>query len=288
MHLYDAPIVRVEHTVAVWLAEMRLLMKILTIFDGTIQSKTALRYGIKKAKEKGGEVVVLHVFQNNLFIDYDAGPKAEEIARTEAKRHLQDAEKIIRDAGQDVSVKIVSVEGDPAEEALRVSAAEHAGLILTSPRYRSIIKKASCPVYVMPGTILVPIGSSDMPLANKEDIIQETKATISKVLLLGIVPVHLYSAGEKAELEQVRKSTTATLKKIKSALTKEGIEVSEVIKSGYPDEEILKAAEEYSVSLIMLPAGGKTPSELTKAAAILLDEPERVRMPILLMGEAGT
>ncbi|MCK9418247.1 MAG: universal stress protein [Nitrospirae bacterium] len=262
-------------------------MKILTIYDGTIQSKTALRYGIRKAKEKGGEVLVLHVFQSSLFIDYGAGPKAEEAARAEVKRHLQDAENMIREVGPDVSVKIMSVEGDPAEETLRVAEAEHAGLILASPRYRAILKKASCPVYIMPGTILVPLGSSDMSLANKEDIIAETKATSSKVLLLGIVPVHLYSAGEKVELEQVKKWTTATVKKIKSALTKEGIDVSEAIKSGYPDEEILKAAEEYSVSLIMLPAGGKTPSELTKAASILLDEPERARMPILLMREAG-
>ncbi len=40
------------------------------------------------------------------------------------------------------------------------------------------------------------------------------------------------------------------------------------------------------LSLIMLPAGGKTPSELTKAASILLDEPERARMPIELMQTA--
>jgi nucleotide-binding universal stress UspA family protein len=278
--------VRVAFLIAL-LSRKRFFMKILIIFDGTIQSKTALRYGIKKAKEKGSEVFVLQIFQNSLFIDYDAGPMAEEIARAEIKGHLQDAENIIQESGNDVNVKILSEEGDPVEEALRVSEAVHAELIIVSPRYRAIVRKASCPVYVMPGTILVPIGSSDMSLANKENIIEETKAAGSKVLLLGIVPVHLYSAGEKAELEQVRKWTTATLKKIKSALTKEGVEVSEAIKSGYPDEEILKAAEEYAVSLIMLPAGGKTPSELTKAAAILLDEPGRVHMPILLMGEAG-
>jgi nucleotide-binding universal stress UspA family protein len=263
-------------------------MKIITIYDGTIQSKTVLRYGIEKAKKEGGEVIVLHVFQNSLFIDYDAGPKAEEVARVELNSHLRDAEKIIQETGQGVDVKIMSVEGDPVEEALRLSKAEQAGLILASPRYRAIVKKASCPVpvYIMPGSILVPIGSSDMSLANKENIINEAKATGSKVLLLGIVPVHLYSAGEKAELEQVRKWTTSMVKNLKGVLTKEGIEVSEVIKSGYPDEEILKAADEYAVSLIMLPAGGKTPSELTKAAAIILDEPERICMPILLMGEA--
>jgi nucleotide-binding universal stress UspA family protein len=258
-------------------------MKIVTIYDGTIQSKTALRYGIKKAKKEHGEVVVLHVFQNSLFIDYDAGPQAETAARAELKRHLQDAENLIHETGQDVSVKTISVEGDPVEEVLCVSEAEQAELILASPRYKAIVRKASCPVYLMPGTILVPIGSSDVSPANREDIVEETKAAGSKILLLGIVPVHLYSAAEKDELEQVRKRTAAMLKKVKSALTKEGVEVSEAVKAGYPDEEILKAAEEYSVSLIMLPAGGKTPSELNKAAAILLDEPERVRMPIKLM-----
>ena len=88
-------------------------MKILTLYDGTIQSKTALRYGIAKAKKEGGEVVVLHVFQNSLFIDYDAGPRAEEVSRDEAKRHLQEADKIIRETGQGVSIKVMSVEGDP-------------------------------------------------------------------------------------------------------------------------------------------------------------------------------
>jgi len=41
---------------------------------------------------------------------------------------------------------------------------------------------------------------------------------------------------------------------------------------------------DYAASLIMLPSGGKTPSELTKAAAILLDEPERAHaLPIQIM-----
>ena len=74
-------------------------MKILALYDGTIQSKTALRYGIKKAKEKGGELLVLHVFQSSLFIDYDAGPRAEEIARGESMRHLGDAKSILAEAG---------------------------------------------------------------------------------------------------------------------------------------------------------------------------------------------
>ena len=149
------------------------------------------------------------------------------------------------------------------------------------------MKNAAVPVRLVPGTILVPVDNSDTLLADMDRIIDEAKSTGSKILLLGIVPVHLYSVEEKKELEQVKKGTVATIKKIKSVLSEQGLDVSEAIRSGYPDEEILKVAEECTASLIMLPAGGKTPSELTKAASILLDEPDRVHMPIQLLHPAG-
>ena len=270
-----------------WYLRRGLLMKILVIYDGTIHTKTALRYGLRKAKEKNGEVIVLQVFQSRLFVDYDAGPKAEEIARAEASRHLRDAETIIQEAGRHgIPVRVLSEEGDTVEEAVRLANAEHADLILSSPRYKAITRQAPCPVYIMHGTILVPVDSSDALMQDKDNIIEEAKATGSKVLLLGIIPIHLYSTGETAELEEVKKGTATTIKKIKNALIGQRIEVSETVRSGYPDEEILKAAEEYSVSLIMLPAGGKTPSELTKAASILLDEPKQIRLPIQIMLQA--
>ncbi len=259
-------------------------MKILTVYDGTLQSKTALLYGLRKAKEKGGEVLVLQVFQSNLFVDYDAGPRAEEIARAEAARHRRDADTLIRAAGlQGVPVRALSGEGDTIAETLRAADEEKPDLILAPPRYKAIARKACCPVYIMPGTILVPVDSSDALRTDLETIRAEAEAAGSKVLLLGVVPVHLYSAGEKEELDRITKSTSALMKRIRKKLHERGIEAAESLRSGYPDEEILKAADEYSVSLIMLPAGGKTPSELTKAASILQDEPQRVRIPVYLM-----
>lgn len=262
-------------------------MKILALYDGTLQSKKVLRYGLQKAKAVNGELVLLQVFQSSQFIDYGAGPQAEEIARAEAAKHRRDAETIINEAGShDLRVRVLSEEGDAIEEALRFIANEKVDLLLASPRYKAIAKKASCPVLVMPGVILVPVDNSDLLFADRSDIIAEARATGSKIMLLGIVPVHLYNAAEKKELEQVNKGTAAMLERLKKALSEQGVEVSEAIRSGYPDEEILKAASEHSVSLIMLPAGGKTPSELTKAASILLDEPERMHMPIQLMRTA--
>ncbi len=263
-------------------------MKILTIYDGTIQSKAALRYGLRKAKEQGGELTVLQVFQSSLFMDYDASPKAEEIARIEAARHLHDAEVIIRDADTTgMRVRIVSLDGDTLEEALQYAKTWRADLILSAPRYKAIAGRASCPVFILPGVILVPVDNSKSLLAETQNIIAEAKASGSTVLLLGIIPVHLYSTEEKKQLKQLHAATSAMTKNMKKVLVEQGIAVSEEMRYGYPDEEILKAAEEFSVSLIMLPAGGKTPSELTKAAAILLDEPERAHMPIQVIQGAG-
>jgi nucleotide-binding universal stress UspA family protein len=258
-------------------------MKILTLYDGTLQAKIALKYGMEKARGKSGQLLVLQVFQSALFIDYGAGPAAEQAARAEAARHLLDAQKLIQEAGCTDIVRVISEEGDPVEQALRLAGQERVDLILASPRFKKISRGASCPVYIMPGAILVPVDGS---LASKTEIaavVSEARASQSRVFLLGIVPVHIYSAGETEEVERIKKAAETSIRKIKKALDEEKIESAEVVRFGYPDEEILKAAQEYEVSLIMLPAGGKTPSELAKAAAILMDEPQRLKRLIYLM-----
>lgn len=260
-------------------------MKILTLYDGTLHARRALKYGMIKAREAGGELLVLHVFQSALFIDYGAGPGAEQAARAEAVNHIRDAERLIREAGCMDIARVVSEEGDPVDQALRYVEQKKIDLILASPRFRKIYKSTSCPVYIMPGTILVPVDGSPASKTWIDSIIIEARASESRVLLLGVVPVHLYSAGEKEELERIKKTAEKAVRKLKQALQQEKIDSETAIRFGYPDEEILKAADEYGVSLIMLPAGGKTPSELAKAAAILMDGPERLNRPIYLMPE---
>lgn len=264
-------------------------MKILTIYDGTLQSKTALRYGIKKTRATGGQLIVLNVFPSSMFLDYGAGPQAEAIARQEWAGYTREAEEIIREAGGGAAIRLVAEEGDPEQKLREYAASEHPDLVLATPRYKAVTKMPEGRVYLIPGTILVPIDNSDAVTAGVDTVIEEAKDTGSKVLLLGLIPVHLYSAEETEELEAVRKSTGAAMKKIKKAIVAQKIEVSEVMRSGYPDEEILKAAGDYSASLIVLPSGGKTPSELTKAAAVLLEEPERVPQPVCVLraGESG-
>lgn len=262
-------------------------MKILVVYDGTIHSKQALRYGIKKVQETGGEVIALQVFHAGQFLDYEGGISAVDAAKRESEQYLAEAKQIIEETGAAGRVKLLSESGEPVGEALHVAAKEQADQIIAPARYRALAKTAPCPVLTIPGALLLPVDNSAKELASLDEVVREAKALSSTVVLLGIVPVHLYSRWERKEVGKVKRSTAAALKKARAALKALGVETAETVRSGYPDEEILKAAEEYAVSLIMIPAGGATPSELSKAAHMLLEEPERMRRPVLVLSAAG-
>jgi nucleotide-binding universal stress UspA family protein len=177
----------------------------------------------------------------------------------------------------------VTEEGNALGRIASQAAMDRPDLVLVPPRYKEIAGSLSCPVTIVPGTILVPVDNTDRPTSNIDGIVREAAATGSKVLVLGVVPVHIYSKEERRELERVKKETAASVKELKKALAARGVETLDAVRSGYPDEEILKAAGEHTASLILLPSGSTTPSELSKAAAILMDETERLKWPVFLL-----
>jgi hypothetical protein len=75
-------------------------MKIMVAYDGTLQAKEALVYGIEKARAKGGDIIALQVFNSPLFVDYDATVNARDAARAEAARFVEEAKAIIREKGK--------------------------------------------------------------------------------------------------------------------------------------------------------------------------------------------
>lgn len=262
-------------------------MNILVVYDGTLHAKKALLYGIKKVQEAGGEITVLQVFDPRLFIDYDAGPKAEEMARNEASHGLAEARQIVSEQAAGIAVRFISDEGDAGQKVREYVESERPGLVLAPLRYRDLAKTLTCPLTLVPGTILFPMDNTGSPAASADRIVYEAAATGSQVLLLGVVPVHLYSREEKKDVERVKKEITAAIKALKKTLTEKKIAVSEIVRSGYPDEEILKAAGEYAVSLILLPSGSAVPSELSKATAIILEESGRLKWPVFLLPPAA-
>ena len=116
-------------------------MKIMVAYDGTLQAKEALVYGIEKAKAKGGEVVALHVFNSPLFMDYDATPDAQGLARAEAAKFIDDAKAIIREKGAGVKASFYSTDGNPEAEVIGFARAEKVDVLLCPPKYRTIIGK---------------------------------------------------------------------------------------------------------------------------------------------------
>ena len=116
-------------------------MKIMVAYDGTLQAKEALRYGMDKAREQGGEVVALHVFHSGMFIDYDATVDAQGLAEAEAARFVEEAKAIIRKNGKGVKASLYSTEGNPTEEVLSFAKAEKVDVLLCPPKFTTIINK---------------------------------------------------------------------------------------------------------------------------------------------------
>ena len=116
-------------------------MKIMVAYDGTLQAKDALKAGMDKARQKGGEVVALHVFNSGQFVDYDATPDAEQLARAEAARCIADAKQIIKEQGAGVKASLYSTDGNPDQEVLSFAKAEKVDVLLCPPRFTKVINK---------------------------------------------------------------------------------------------------------------------------------------------------
>ena len=116
-------------------------MKIMVAYDGTLQAKEALVYGMEKVREKGGEVVALHVFNNNMFIDYDASVDAESIARRESAQFIEEAKSLIRQKGKGLTVSLFTMDGNPEEEVISFAKAKKVDVLLCPPKFKTIINK---------------------------------------------------------------------------------------------------------------------------------------------------
>ncbi len=116
-------------------------MKIMIAYDGTLQAKEALVYGMDKAREKGGEVVALHVFNSPMFVDYEGSFGAQDAAKAEADRFISEAKAIIREKGKGVKASLYSTEGNPSEEVISFAKAQKADVLLCPPKFTSIIEK---------------------------------------------------------------------------------------------------------------------------------------------------
>ncbi len=124
-------------------------MRILAIYDGTLNSKDVVRYGLFRAKTTGGELHVIHVLNSALFIGYE-GISAEETARRELSYYLADAEKIIAEVGKGIKVSFTTMDGIPEEELIKYARENRIDLILIPEKFAEIGRNAPCRVSIVP------------------------------------------------------------------------------------------------------------------------------------------
>ncbi len=118
--------------------------------------------------------------------------------------------------------------------------------------------------------ILVAIDNTMPPLDVVEYAIKIARGTNSGLIVLGIIPAYLYT-WETVPVE-IEEATRKTLNSVKEAAERSGIKVIDIIRSGYPDEEIMKISTENNVSVVIIPTRKGIVSELRKAATILVNK----------------
>lgn len=114
-------------------------MKMLIAYDGTLQAKDALRYGIGEAKKTGAKVAVLHVFDSSMFMDYEVSPNQMAFARSQSATLLDEARAIIRGESGGADVSVFTAEGDPEAMALEFALTEGVDFLVCTPRHRAIV-----------------------------------------------------------------------------------------------------------------------------------------------------
>lgn len=257
-------------------------MKILVAYDGTLNAKAALRYGLRKLREEGGSIVVLQVFDTGMFVGYGAGPSAESAARREANGRLEEARAIIAETGITGWIRVEQLDGDPETVTIDYASERHFNAVLAPARFKPIVSRALCPVILFPGHIIVPVDTTGYTRGAVDRIVAEAAETGSKAVIAGIVPVHIYGAAEEAEERRVEAETHAVMDALASELRGRGVDTVAMMRKGYPDEEIMRVMREFSASMIMIPAVEDMPSELSKAVNIIRDEPDTFTKPLLL------
>jgi len=115
-------------------------MRIMVAYDGSAQSKEALRYGIQKVKELGGELIAMQVIDPALFLDYDV-IDAMDAARAEAASRRQEAKALLQAEACGIRASVVWAEGDPEEMLVSYAEDRFIDVLLCPPGYRSVANR---------------------------------------------------------------------------------------------------------------------------------------------------
>jgi nucleotide-binding universal stress UspA family protein len=156
-------------------------MKVLVAYDGSLDSKAALKYGIQRVREVTGELIALYVFSSHRDVDDNAGSRAKERARRDAFRHLDEAREFIRSNGRDgIKARVVFTEGHARTEILSYATKEDVDMIVVPSSLDSLMDAACCLVNVVSADDEVDAVTS--AILNSPGVLAESRARSTVVL----------------------------------------------------------------------------------------------------------
>lgn len=280
--------------------------KILLPIDGSKHSKRAIYFAGYLGKYLGQSlkgIDLLNVLTGRYmsrripYIDYRAEiMKLSDSFTKFKKRHIKrdiepvlyEGEKVLRDIGIELPVKKLIVDGDPAQEIVRIADEGHYSAIILSRRglsgiigilvgsvtnkvvhsaigqtvyvvSKKIQEDKKCPV----SKILIPVDGSSYSLKGVEHaacLSYALKNHIKRITLLRVVNLAFY---EKRLMEGIdlEKETKNIIEEGKSVLIEAGVSkriITTKVRIGGPSEEIIKETEKGDYNLIIMGRKGRT------------------------------
>lgn len=278
--------------------------KILIPLDGSEYSKRAVQLAGNLGvylKENLSGITLLHVTTASYlsrrtgYIDF----RVEDLKQSNAFKKLKDqyieekiipflneGEKILRDSGIGVRIEKLVVDGDPAEEIVRIANKEKFSTIIMGRKGLSGMKSfflgsvtvrvaghASCNVIIVPldakiefRNILIATDGSRYSNAAASQAMNIAKHSGANLIAVSVVPSELLSPLDIVQSEMQRdlineeeiKEAEKNVKYVKELAEKEGLNVQGFILAGKPYDAIIDTAKKKDVDLIVIGSHGKT------------------------------
>jgi CheY-like chemotaxis protein len=205
-------------------------MKILVAYDGTLNAKDVLRYGLYRIKTSGGELKVLHMLDDSSLKDYEEFDCYRTLA-DEAGRRLDEARKIIAESGKASQVELVSCECGLEQELIDCAQEGRFDRILVPQKFAGIARDSLSRVSVVPrdySTFKVLVVDDEVAFAN----------ALSQRLNLKNFRTEVVTRGEQA-LEYIEKETPDIVLLDLRMPGMDGIDVLKNIKALYPEIQVI-------------------------------------------------
>ena len=121
-------------------------MKVMVAYNG-FEAQAALAYGVKKAHEMGGELIVFDILRRTYFLDMDGGVPPGKDSFLGTLRVKKDT--LVHRSGRKILTTFVFAVLDTCDDILRYAGQAQADLVVLPPEFEELLGKACCLVDIV-------------------------------------------------------------------------------------------------------------------------------------------